>query len=85
MPYYDSAGLAERVRALRARRGLTLQEVAEMIPNERTGKPISRQSVSGAENNLDTSYDGMRLRILEALGGGSFDGPFYKSTRRSKT
>lgn len=74
----DTAGLTRTVRALRAEHGLTQEEVAEQIINERTGKPISKQAVSRAESDdVGSEMNGVRVKIIELLSGRKVEGPVW--------
>ena len=74
----DSKALARHCRALRAEKGLTQKQLAEMIVGERSGKKLQKQVISRAENEeVGTKADSVRLAIIETLTGRPMAGPFY--------
>ena len=74
----DTTGLTRKARALRAAKGMTQEEVAALILSERTGRPISKQTVSKAESDdVGSEMNGVRVKIIEALSGKSLLGPVW--------
>ena len=74
----DSTGLARQVRSLREQGRLTQTDVAQRIISERTGKHITKQAVSRAENeDVGSEMDGVRIRIIEELTDRKIQGPVY--------
>ncbi len=74
----DTMELARKARGLRAEQGLTQEELAARIISERTGKPISKQMISRAENEeVGTEANNLRIQIIEMLTGKSLNGPVW--------
>lgn len=74
----NTSDLARKARGLRAEKGLTQEEVASQIISERTGKPISKQLVSRAENEeVGTEANNLRIQIIELLSGKRLHGPVW--------
>lgn len=74
----DSKRLARLARGLRAEKGLTQKELADMIISERTGKKISKQMISIAENEeVSTQANELRIQIIELLSGRKVAGPVW--------
>ena len=74
----NTEALTRMARALRAERGLTQREVAEMVTSERTGQPVSNQAISLAESDAGPEMNNLRVKIIEALSGRILEGPYWK-------
>ena len=74
----DTDALTRMVRVLRAEKGKTQREVAQMVKSDRTGKPVSNQAVSLAESDAGPEMNGLRVKIIEALSGLELEGPFWR-------
>ena len=73
----DKNELAMLCKVLRGMKDLTQADVAELIETQR-GTPISKQSISVAENPDKAGVDSLRIEIIELLTGRKLSGPYWK-------
>ena len=73
-----SPDLARLAKSERTTRKLSQAQVASLIAERDDTASCSRQAVSQAENeDVGTSLDGLRAKIIETLTGRQIEGPAY--------
>ena len=73
-----SSDLARLAKTERASRSLSQAQVATLVAERDDTASCSRQAVSQAESeDVGTSLDGLRAKIIETLTGRTLEGPAY--------